>query len=120
MTIKGKIVQLGLISTGLLLILATYFLYPETKKSKIEDSVVKDNNINIDKVDEKESDMFENVEYKGLYNIDSPFTVRSEKADIFTEEPDIIYMTEMHVILKLSDGRTVYITSDKGKYNKIT
>ena len=56
----------------------------------------------------------------GLYDLDKTFTVRSEKAHMLNEEPDIIYMTNMHVILHLSDGRIVNITSDKGKYNKIT
>ena len=60
------------------------------------------------------------MEYKGLYNFDKPFTVKSEKAYILNEEPDIVYMDNMHVILYLSDGRIVNITSDKGRYNKIT
>ena len=63
---------------------------------------------------------FKNIEYKGLYDLDKPFTVRSEKAYIPNEEPDIVYMTKMHVILYLNDGRTVNIISDKGRYNKLT
>ena len=60
------------------------------------------------------------MEYKGLYNFDKPFKVRSETAYILNKEPDIVYMSSMHVILYLSDGRMVNITSDKGRYNKIT
>ena len=63
---------------------------------------------------------FDSLEYKGLYNFDKPFKVKSKKAYILNEEPDIVYMNSMHVILYLSDGRIVNITSDKGRYNKIT
>ena len=52
--------------------------------------------------------------------VDKPFTVKSEKAYILTEDPDIVYMTNMHVILYLNDGRVVNIVSDKGRYNKIS
>ena len=36
------------------------------------------------------------------------------------DEPNIVYMNDMHVILHLSDGRIVNITSEKGKYDKYT
>ena len=39
---------------------------------------------------------------------------------MLNEEPDVVYMSKMHVILYLSDERIVHITSDEGKYNKIT
>ena len=59
---------------------------------------------------------FENLEYKGIYNFNKPFRVKSEKAYILNAEPDIVYMDTMHVILYLGDGRIVNITSDKGRY----
>jgi len=72
---------------------------------------------NIDVID-KETTSFKNVEYKGLYDFNKPFIVRSEKAHILNKEPDIVYMDNMRVILNLSDGRIVNIVSKKGKYNK--
>ena len=63
---------------------------------------------------------FENVEYNGIYDVNKLFKVRSEKAHILNEDPDILYMTNMHVVLRLSDGRIVNIVSNKGKYNKVT
>ena len=62
---------------------------------------------------------FEKLEYKGTYNQD-PFIVKSEKAHILRENPNLVYMTKMHVILSLNDGRIVHITSDQGLYDKIT
>ena len=63
---------------------------------------------------------FENVEYKGLYDLNKPFIIQSKEAYILNEEPDIVYMNTMHVILYLNDGRIVNIISNKGSYNKRT
>ena len=68
----------------------------------------------------EQSTSFKNVEYKGLYDFDKPFTIRSEDALIYKEEPEIVYMNNMHVVLHLKDGRIVNIISKEGKYNKIT
>ena len=70
--------------------------------------------------EDNERTLFKNVEYKGYYDLNKPFTIKSENAYLLNEEPDVIYMTSMQVILHLSDGRIVNITSDQGKYNKLT
>jgi len=116
---KQRMTQLVLISIGLLLILLTYFYYPYMNKDKLlEDQFVRED---LEKILDGDSfTTFENVEYEGLYNLNEPFSVKSEKAYILDREPDIVYMTDMHVILYLKDERTVNIISDKGKYNKIT
>ena len=122
MTSNRKIIQFSLISIGVLLILATYFLYPKIEKNKLleEEKIVKKDKDEIVIADKNEANIFEHVEYKGIYNIDTPFVINSDKANITKEEPDIVYMTNMSVILHLNDGRTVTITSDRGKYNKVT
>ena len=59
MTANKRIVQLSLISIGLFLILATYFLYPKIIKNKFlkEEAVERD----VIKVDSKERNTFINV-----------------------------------------------------------
>ena len=121
MTANKRIVQLSLISIGLFLILATYFFYPKMIKNKfLEGETVKDDLTKTDITGSKKRNTFENVEYKGLYDMNKPFKVKSEKAYILIKEPDVIYMTNMHVTLDMDDGRVIIITSDKGKYNKVT
>ena len=109
--------QLILLSIGILLVVLTYFYYPNLKKDKINEKKAQ-----VEKLDKKLTDdkstTFENVEYKGLYDFDKPFTVGSEKAFILNEEPDIVHMTNMNVNLYLTDGRIVNIVSDEGVYNK--
>ena len=115
---KQQNIQIILISIGLLLILTTYFYYPYMNKAKLieNQSAKKD----LERTLEDQSTSFENVQYKGLYDVDKPFTIISEKAYILNEEPEFVYMTNVHTILYLADGRIVNIKADKGKYNKVT
>ena len=116
---KQQKTQLILISIGLLLILLTYFYYPYMNKDKLlEDQFVLED---LEKtLDDDKVTSFENVEYEGLFDLNKPFSIKSDKAYILDIEPDVVYMTGMHVALYLKDGRIVNITSDRGKYNKIT
>ena len=121
MTANKRIAQLSLISIGLFLILATYFFFPKIIENKfLEEETVKDDVIKTAITDSKERNTFENVEYKGLYDMDKPFKIKSENAYIIIKNPDVVYMTNMHVTLDMDDGRVVIITSDKGSYNKVT
>ena len=116
---KQKNIQLTLALIGFLLIIGTYFYYPMINKNKSTES-----QSTIKKfgkpLDENETTTFKNVEYRGTYDFDKTFEVKSEDAYILLEEPDIVYMINMHVILYFSQERVVSIFSDKGKYNKLT
>ena len=120
MILSRKILQTTLILFGLLLILATYFLYPLMKQKTFKKSVIEKQSIIVDDETDDKGNTFENVEYKGIYNLDKEFTVKSEKAYILNENPEIVHMTKMVVIMSMKDGRIVTITSDSGKYNKVT
>ena len=116
---KQKKIQVFLLVIGFFLILFTYFYYPymNRNKSLVEKNTQEDL---LPAFDEKSKDttLFENIEYRGLYDFDKTFIVKSEKANIDNVDPDIVHMTNMHVILYLKDGRIVNILSNKGKYNK--
>ena len=116
---RQKKTQLILVSIGLLLFISTYFYYPSLKKEKaLEKEFVEKDFVETN--EPEQSTAFENIEYDGIYDLDKPFKVTSKKAYILNEEPDIVYMTNMHVTLYLRNNRVVEITSLKGKYNKIT
>ena len=114
-----KLIQIILIFTGLFLIIATYFYYPKIKENKLKGSVIQDKPTDITEGANNDN-TFENVEYRGLYDFDKPFIIISEKAYILSENPNIIYMTDMKVTINMSDERTVIIRGDKGTYNKKT
>ena len=87
---NDRVIQFFLISIGFLLIITTYFIYPNIKENKALKETAKEKNEKI--LSDKTINTFENVEYKGLYNIDIPFSVQSKKALINEENPNIIYM----------------------------
>jgi hypothetical protein len=113
-------VTIFLFLIGLSLIFLTYFYYPQMNKVKI----IEEKNL---KSEEEESislnasdSNFENVEYAGIYNVNNKFTVKSEKAYITNDNPDVVHMKKMNVVINLADGRVVEIFSDEGRYNKLT
>ena len=117
-TRSRNILQITLVLFGLSLILLTYFLYPTINKKRsatLEGIKIEESNIS-----DIKSNYFENVEYKALYRKDSKFTIKSTKAFITDNEPEIVHMTNMKVNIQMKDGRIVVITSDKGIYNKNT
>ena len=125
MTKEKKIIQFTLLSIGLLLILATYILYPniKEKKASFDEKELSENEIfeeGSKTIKDEETNIFTNVEYKGFYNLTNPFSIKSDKARILKEDPDIIYMTNMKATILMKDGKTVIITSNKGRYNKQT
>jgi len=116
---KERQIQQILIATGLLLFILTYFYYPSIIKKKSDGNVLTDENLERGITDDQVNS-FKNVEYKGVYDFNKSFKVKSKEAYILSDDPDIVYMSKMHVILNLNNGKFVNITSDKGKYNKTT
>ena len=116
---KQQKIQIALISIGLFLIISTYFYYPLMKKVELVKDQLQQKELEKNITDDKRT-FFENVEYKGVYDLNKPFIIKSKKAYILNEEPDIVYMNTMHVILHLNDGRIVNIISNGGSYNKKT
>ena len=125
---KQKKTQLILLFTGSVLLFLTYFYNPlmqnnQTFNNKLKQETLennKDDKNELFKDDKMKRSSFEEVEYNGIYDVDKSFVVKSKTAYISNEEPDIVYMDSMHVILYLNDGRKVNITSSKGRYNKFT
>ena len=117
-----KTLQLGLVSFGVILILGTYFLYPNLKKEKNKTTIDEFRNTQSEDntvLGGKKGNVFENVEYKGSYNVNNSFNIKSKKAHIFESEPDIVHMEDMYVTLYMNSGKIVTIRSDEGTYNKL-
>ena len=64
--------------------------------------------------------LFHGVDKSKLYDLDKSFSVQSEKAYLLDSDPDLVYMTNMHVILHLDNGTVLNIVSNKGTFNKVT
>lgn len=117
---KRKIIQFSLIFIGLIFILSTYILYPKITQNKVTEekqTILQDQ---VEGIANEKSNTFENIQYKGIYNINRPFVIKSKEAYILKKDPDIVFMTSMEVIMHMTDGRIILINSDKGRYNKTT
>jgi len=115
--IKKKQIPLILITIGLLLIFFTYFYYPYIKNKQTFNKSIKQEDVT-KKDEDTETNSFENLKYTGIYDLDKTFVIKSDKAYINKGDPDVVYMTNMHVVLYLKNNRTVTIVSEKGRYNK--
>ena len=76
---KYQKIQITLISVGILLIFATYFYIPSTKKNPVLNNRTSEQDSKKVTINEK-SNSFEDLKYNGIYDLDKPFTVESEKA----------------------------------------
>ena len=115
---KQQKIQITLILIGFLLIFTTYFYYPYMSRTKlVEDQPTHEG---LESILDDEKTFFKSIEYKGFYDLNKPFTIKSEEAYMLNEEPDIVYMFNMEVILHLNDGKIMNITSDQGRYNKVS
>ena len=71
MTKNRKIIQLSLVLIGIILIFATYFIYPELKKNKeITKKIEKEKKVDKE-FKEEVSNAFQNVSYNALYNFEN-------------------------------------------------
>ena len=118
MKVSRNKIQFTLVFVGLFLILTTYLFYPMITQKKIsEKNIVKNEEVELD---DTISNVFEEVEYTGIYNLSNPFLITSGKAYILKENLNIIYMSDMKATINMKDGRVIIITSDSGRYNKIS
>ena len=117
MRISAKTLQLTLIFIALLLIITTYFYIPKVKQNKLEEETAQKKE-DVDEMPGVEN-IFENVSYEGIYQIDNTFIITADRAKILVEDPNIVYMNNMHVTITLQSGQKIIITSDSGRYNKL-
>ena len=125
MTKEKKIIQFTLLSIGLLLILATYILYPniKEKRANFDEKELSEKEIfeeGSKTIKDEETNTFTNIEYKGFYNLTNPFSIKSDKAHILKEDSEIVYMTNMKAIILMKNNKKIIIRSDRGRYNKQT
>jgi len=125
MRINQKATQISLTIFGIILILGTYIFYPKiTKEKKITELKLKEQKTektseNTTIIEGQEANIFENVEYQGVYDLENSFIIKSEKAHILKNEPDIVYMENMYATIYMNNGEVWAIQSDTGSYNKI-
>ena len=114
---KNKIIQLSLLIAGITLFFFTYY-----SKDKEENVVINKDILNQDvgQLTEETSNIINNVNYVGNDSKGTFFELNAAIAEVKYEEPNISYLQDVFVIIKLNDLRTINIRSDKAVYNKIS
>ena len=114
---KNKIIQFSLVIVGIILFFFTYY---SSDKDKIVDI---DKNIlvgGVSQLTKEISNILENVEYVGSNNKGTFFELNAAIAEIKYDNPNISYLQDVFVVIKLRDSKTVHIQSDKATFDKIS
>jgi len=115
---KNRIAQIFLAAFAVCLIFFTYFLESYKKKDlKIEKKIFEKETKNLN---EGVSSLIENITYTGSNNDDIFFEITSAVSEIFDDKPNLNYMKKVNAVIRLADGRIIYIKADKAVYNKLT
>ena len=113
-----------LLIQGLIFIIAVLLIYyTYGNKNRSEDkktsNVIIKENIN-NKTDEKKSNTFENVKYRGVDLNGNRYEIKSEIANFEVDSPELINMKIMSAIFYFKDGSILKIRGDYGTYNNKT
>ena len=113
---KLKLIQLILLSIGILALYFTY--YNDVEQSKIISSQIKDNLKSLEKEEDlQKGDYFYDIEYTGLDLSGNRYLLKSKKALLDEVKPEIIYMEDVSAIFYFKDNTILYVWSDIGTYN---
>ena len=118
MTNKKKLLQIGLLFLGLIILFFTYFF--NFQKEPVVNVTTKEEIIDNEEFLEEGVNRFENVEYQGIDNNGNKFTIGSEFAEFEKERPEIINMKNVICYFTFKDNTVLTIYSDKGIYNNIS
>ncbi len=118
MTNKKKLLQIGLLFLGLIILFFTYFF--NFQKEPVVNVTTKEEIIDNEEFLEEGVNRFENVEYQGIDNNGNKFTIGSEFAEFEKERPEIINMENVICYFTFKDNTVLTIYSDKATYNNIS
>ena len=118
---KLRLIQIGLLVIGTLIILFTYFNQNETSNEKI---VSKEKQEKIKKQLEnnntENSDVFYNIEYSGLDLAGNRYILKSKEARNSKSESDVVNMKFVEAKFYFKDGTVLSVSSDIGAYNNVS
>ena len=109
---KLRIIKFFLLIFALLIIYLTYY-----NKEIDNTDVTNSEQIKEALKDKEDEDLFFNIEYTGLDLRGNRYLLKSKKARLDEEKPEIVYMDDVHATFYFKDNTILYIWSDKGIYN---
>ena len=117
---KLRLIQISLLSIGLIFIL---FSYSQINNSSNEEIVSKKKQEKIKNQisnTSEDNDVFYNIEYSGLDLSGNRYILKSEEALTTKENQELVYMKIVEATFYFKDDTILYIWSDNGIYNNKT
>ena len=114
---KNKIIQFSLVTAGVILFFFTYYSGNKDTTIDIEKNISIEETI---KLTEETSNIIENVYYVGTDNKGTFFELNAALTEIFVDKPDVNNMKAVDAVVRMKNGRKIYIKSDYAIYNRST
>ena len=115
---KLKLIQLILLTIGILAIYFTYYNHKAPQQEKIVSSLTKKNLKNLkNKENVSKGDYFYDIEYTGLDLSGNRYLLKSKRAILDKLKPEIIYMDDVSSVFYFKDDTVLYVWSQEGVYN---
>ena len=115
---KLKIIQISLLSIGLLIIFLTYY----KKDTPIEKEIIsKSTQEQLKKQQDQTlksgNDVFYNIEYSGIDLAGNRYILKSKEALTNKSNPEVVIMKYVEARFFFKDDTILYVWSDEGEYN---
>ena len=112
-----RLIQICLLILGSLVIIFTYF---DRERHSNEQIISKENQEKIKnqlRKDDKEGDIFFNIEYSGLDLAGNRYILKSKEALNKKSNPEVVIMKYVEARFFFKDDTILYVSSDEGEYN---
>ena len=117
---KLRFIQLVLFFFGIVILYLTYYVPNQVTNSEILKQKSEKEKSKILDGQKDRGDIFLNVEYAGLDLNGNRYLIKSKKAYLDKENPEIVYMQVVESIFYFKDDTSLYVWADEGIYNNKT
>ena len=112
-----RVIQLGLLFFGILII---YFTYNELNLSKNKSSIKPKEELKSFSENDEATDIFYNIEYSGIDMAGNRYILKSLEAYNNKNKQELVSMKSVEAVFYFKDDTMLYVWSDKGLYNNKT
>ena len=112
-----RVIQLGLLFFGILII---YFTYSELNLSKNKSSIKPKEEFKSFSENDEATDIFYNIEYSGIDMAGNRYILKSLEAYNKKNKQELVSMKSVEAVFYFKDDTMLYVWSDKGLYNNKT
>jgi|TARA_B100001964_G_C14124597_1_gene549945 hypothetical protein len=114
---RNKVIQFLLVIVGVILFFFTYYSGDKDEVVNIEKNISTED---MSKSTEATSNIIENIKYVGTDNRGTFFDINAKLAEVHKDKPSLSSMKIVNAVIRINNGRKIYIKSDHAIYNRST